>query len=694
MENNKSDLTSPLSAEEARAEDLSGLSSVLEAFGSGVDIQPLNDIVREEIIPFESNVELEEQKKSPEERATEKKQRFKHNAVAAAVIAVVACLLVLAGYNVFLKVNDFAHYAAAVYQRGENAEVLLDNGKVFTIEDVVEAQLSKSGELLVYSQPSTTKTGKLDLRVVELKKRSSVGNKGTLAASGVEDGWLASKDCSYVYYNLTEEDGTHCYAYITSGKKTEPVAAAAEEVFVPPNGDIVFFTRRSGHGTQLFKMRVGEKATAVSYVDGAEAFSDDSTLEIFYTIANDDGDTYSLYKITGDNEPIKIAPDVSEVYLDYYQVGGNLYYFVKSDSSFDWSNFLVDGYADSDAGLEEPEKDDYSYTVGFIFKRKKIDENAYEQAMAAYKEKQKRDAVRQALNSADLGFALSSEYIIKVYDGEKSRELSGGVKLENLAAFSRDGMPKIIVRKSGVTLNTTVDMETLYDIAGRNGVEKAVDYAIQTLRSSGYETNYGFKYLFLNGSNVYEYDFNPSYKTDDTVFYFGGKNSIYAAVRSDFLHSDIYYSKAENDSITQEKLILRNATSIKVSGDKIYATVEAGHIKDDLYVCSADGSCKLICESAVDYRINGDSLIVLKALEEESEVRDVELVVYKNGKLTEIDGGVYNKEVMIKNNKVAYLKNYKEPEYEGDFYGGDLIIYDKNGHRNINTSVSKVFDIY
>ncbi len=695
MENNKSDLTNPLSVEEARAEDSLGLSSVLEEFENGVDIQPLNDIVKEEIIPFESNFELEEQLKSPEERATEKKQRVKRGFIKAAVAVLVVCLLVFAGYNVFLKVNDFAHYAVAVYQRGDNAEVLLDNDKVFTIENVVEAKLSKSGDYLVYSQPSTTKTGKLDLRVVEVKKRSSVGNKGTLAASGVEDDWLAGRDCAYVYYNVTEEDGKTCYAYITDGKKTEPVSAAAEEVFLPPNGDIVYFTRKTAQGTQLFKMRVGEKAVAVSYVDGIKAFSDENTLEIFYTVANDtDENTYSLYKITGDEEPQTIATDVSEVYLDYYQIGGNLYYFVKSDSGFDWGDFVVDAYADADASLTKPVKDDYSYTVGFIFKRKKIDENAYDQAMEVYKEKEKRDDIRQSLNNSDLGVALSSEYKMKVFDGEKSRELSGNVKLENLAAFSKSGMPKIIVRKSGVTINSSVDMDTLYEIAGRNGVDRAVDYAIQTLRSSGYETNFGYKYIFSNGSNVYEYDFNPSYDTENTVFYFGGKNSIFAAVRTDLLHSDIYYCKAENDSITTEKLILRSVTAIELSGDKLYASVEAGHIKNDLYICFADGSCKLACESVEKYFLNGDSIIALKAIEDEASVRDVELVTYKNGQTTEIDGGVYNEEILVKNGRVAYIKNYKESEYEGDLYGGDLIIYDKNGHRNINTSVSKVFAIY
>ena len=456
----------------------------------------------------------------------------------------------------------------------------------------------------------------------------------------------------------------------------------------------VYFTRKTAQGTQLFKMRVGEKASAVSYVDGVKAFSDENTLEIFYTVANDSESTYSLYKITGDNEPLKIASDVSEVYLDYYQIGGNLYYFVKSDSGFDWGDFVVDTYADADASLTKPVKDDYSYTVGFIFKRKKIDENAYNQAMEVYKEKEKRDAIRQSLNNSDLGVALSSEYKMKVFDGEKSRELSGNVKLENLAAFSKSGMPKIIVRKSGVTLNANVDMDTLYEIAGRNGVDRAVDYAIQTLRSSGYETNFGYKYLFLNGSNIYEYDFNPTYNTDDAVFYFGGKNSIFAAVRTDLNHSDIYYCKAENDSISQEKLILRSVTSIELSGDRLFACAAAGHIKDDLYICNADGSCDLVCENMQEYIISGDSAVVLEAIDDGEQIIDSKLIIYKNGHTTDVDDGVYNKGLTVKNGRVAYLKNYKEPAYEADSCGGDLIIYDKNGHRNINSSVSTVFDIY
>ena len=129
---------------------------VFNEFENGVDIQPLNDITKEEIIPFESNVELEEQRKSPEERASEKMQRIKRGFIKAAVAVVVVCLLVFAGYNVFLKVNDFAHYAVAVYQRGETAEVLLDNGKVFTIENAVELLASTGYDEISLSSLSSS----------------------------------------------------------------------------------------------------------------------------------------------------------------------------------------------------------------------------------------------------------------------------------------------------------------------------------------------------------------------------------------------------------------------------------------------------------------------------------------------------------------------------------------------------------
>ncbi len=693
MENKESGLTNPISVEKARTEDLSGLYPVFEELGNGIDIQPLEDVRQEEIIPFEDNTDFEEQQEEIPDEKENKKSGRRRGLIRAAVIVAVMCAIAFAGYNVFVHFNDFAHPAEAVYQKDDKVHILLDNSKEFEIENVVEAKLSEDGSYLVYSQNSTTKTGKLDIRMIELKKRSSVRNKGTLAVSGADEGWKASSDCAYVYYTVTQDDACHYYAYITADKESQPVVFDASEVFLPPNGDIVYFTRESGQENKLFRMRIGEKASAVSKVDGVKAFSDGKTQEIFYTVLNED-DSYKLYRITKDSEPLEIAPDVSEVYLEDYKVGGNLYYFVKSGSKLNWSDFISDEYADSDSAMKMPDKKDYTRTVGFIFKREKLDESAYNLALEKYEQKTLRDSVREALDNADIGLAVSSEYRVKVFDGEKSRELAGGVKLENLVAFSKDGNPRIVVKKSGIGPNTVISMDSLYQTARQNSVEQAVDYAIQTLKSGGYEISSGYKYSFCNGTNVYEYDFAPSYDVSSASILFGGKNSIFAAVKSDKKYYDIYWCRVDGDSVSKEKRIAEGVTTFESVNGKIYLTAASDNVNNDLYVFSPDGSGVCICENSVKHFISDDgTAAALKTEEDESIAVNAELIFYDGKRVSEVDGGVYLKNVVVKNDRIAYIKNYAQAADKGEPSGGTMIIYENGKRTEINSSVSRIFDI-
>lgn len=694
MENKKSGLTNPVSVEKARAEDLSGLYPVFEELGNnGIDIQPLEDIQEEEIIPFEDNTEFEEQEEEEPSENEDKKSGRARGFIRTAVVIAVMCAVVFVGYNIFVHFNDFAHSARAVYQKDGKIYVMLDNSKEFEIENVVDAKISEDGNYLVYSQSSTTKTGKFDIRMIDLKKRSSVRNKGTIAVSGADEGWKASSDCEYVYYTVTQNDDCNYYAYITADKESQPVVFDADEVFLPPNGDVVYFTRKTTEKTQLFKMRIGEKATAVSDIDGVKEFSDDKTQEIYYTVKNRNS-TYKLYRIEKASEPYEIASDVSEVYLDDYQIGGNLYYFVKSKSKLNWSDFVSDEYADSDAAMKKPDKNDYKRKVGFIFKREKLDESAYNLAVEKYEQKKLRDSVRKALNNADIGLALPAEYKVKVFDGEKSKDMASGVTLENLVAFSRTGNPRIIVKKSGLGPNTVISMDSLYQTAKQNGVDLAVDYAVQTLKSDGYEVSDGYKYSFYNGTNVYQYDFNPEYDASSATILFGGKNSIFAAVKSDKKHYDVYFCRLDDDSISKEKRIAEGVTAFETADEKIYLSVASQNVNNDLYVFGHNGSGACICKDVVKYYINDDgSATVLKANEEEAVVKDVELVLFDGEKTSEIDGGVYYKNIVMKNGRTAYIKNYEPAVDEGDPSGGTMYICEDGELTEINTSVNLIYDI-
>lgn len=693
MEFEKSDLTNSLSAEKARAEDLSGLSPVLEEFYNGVDIQPVENIAAEEFIPFEDNTETEKEEIEYIPEAKKAKINKSKKILRGVVALVLMCVVAFAGYWIFTKYNDYAHSAAAVYQRGDAAEILLDNKKTIEIEDVVEAKISTDGNYLVYSQNSHTKTGKLDIRVIDLKKRSSVKNKGTIAVIGAEKGWQTSADCSYVYYTVTEDGKLHYYAYITEKKESAPIVFDASSVFIPPNGDIIYFTRDSGELSQLFRMRIGEKATAIEKVSEVKAFSDNETQELIYMVENDDS-TYKLCKVSGDSEPVVIAKNISEVYLDDYSVGGNLYYFIKNESKLNWNDFVTDEYSYSDSKMEEPRKEDYTYTVGFLFKREKFNESEYNQAKQRYDKKLVRDSVRKALNEADLGLAISSEYKMFVYDGEKGTELISGVRLEDILAYSKTGTPRVIAKKTEINTSNKITIDTLYDTAVKNGADLAVNYMLETLRNGGYKTDYGCKYVYYNGNNVHEYSFAPEYGVDSASFLFSSKNSIFAAVKSDDVHYALYCSTADTEAISKEKQIAEGVTSFEAEEGRIYFTVASEKVNNDLYVAYSDGSTALISENTVQHDVKGDCVYVVRTQEDETLIKNVDLLMFKNKKTEEIDRNVLYKSIMLKDHKVAYIKDYEySSEDKKNSYGGKMIIFEDNKKTEIGNLVSTIYDI-
>ena len=239
MDNKKSDLTNPVFAKNARAENSSELSSIMEEMKNGIDLQPLEDIEQNEIIAFDDKSVIEEKEKA--DNASDKNNliRKRFVRVIIAVIAVIA--IVFGGYTAFVRLEDYSHAAAAVYQKGSSYYVSLDNDKKIELSGIIKAQLSSDGSVLIYSQDTSSKTGKYDIRMLELKKRSSVRSGGSLIVSGIESEWSTNSDCTYVYYTETKGNDTHYYAYSLLSRETYSITYDADQVFLPEKGDIVYF---------------------------------------------------------------------------------------------------------------------------------------------------------------------------------------------------------------------------------------------------------------------------------------------------------------------------------------------------------------------------------------------------------------------------------------------------------------------
>ncbi|MBQ8783831.1 MAG: hypothetical protein IJZ57_08690 [Clostridia bacterium] len=691
----------PDNVNKAQAESSPELSSILREMKNGTDIQPLDDIQQSDFVEFEDNVtdskltDDEKEDIEPSRHTTHKKESPKRLIRAAVVVTLILC--VLAGiYIAFFHIDDFAHGTTAVYEKDSAVNVLLENNDTIRLEDVAQLKLSDDGKVLVYSQDTDSKTGKYDIRVIDFSKRTSVKNKGSVIVSGIEENWYMDKSGCFVYYQKAESGSVKYYVYSTENRETEMIVADATEFFAPPMGDIAYYTRERAGTTMLYRKRFGEETESLGDAKNVKATKSDEVMEIFYTVPGDDAekDDFTLYKISGDSRKIKIADNVSEVYLDDYTPGGNLYYFVKNEANLNWNDFVDDPYYDSDSTAQKPDKGDYLVTVGFIFKRTKLDEQAYNRAMAEYNKKLTRDKIREALDRLDFGLAVSAEYKVKVYDGQLSKELAGSVKLENLIAFAKTGAPRIIYKTSGIDAQQKINMSALYKIAENKTVIDAMDYVISVLNNN-YEISTGCKYSWYDGNKVMAYDFDPESDIADCKFDFLGRESIVTCVITGSTDSALYISTVSGKEIAKPALISENVISFEVNGNTLYYTKSNG-TKADLYAYDPQSGSALICESNVQF-ITTDSgeVISFKGIYENDVLLNAELLLCSEGEVERIDSEVSPKHFAVDGNSFAYIKSYQSAAATDTQAqtGGELKLCSDGKTKTLDSGVSVIYSI-
>ncbi len=699
MNNNRQ----PDNVKKAQVDSSPELSSVLKEMKNGFDIQPLDDIEKDEIVQFEDNV-IEsvspEEEKTKEEaviptHSSQKKESHKKFIRAGIVMALIICVII-GVYFSFFHIDDFSYGATAIYKKGSIVNVLLENNDIIQLEDTVQFKLSDNGKVLVYSQDTDSKTGKYDIRVIDFSKRTSVKNKGSVVVSGAEEMWNMEKSGGFVYYSKSENGSIKYYAYSTETNEIKMIVADATEFFVPPMGDICYFTRERNGTTMLYRTRFGEETESLGDVENVKAVANEEIMEIFYTIPGEsvEENDFTLYKISGDGSSVKIAENVSEVYLDDYTPGGNLYYFIKNNANLNWSDFVEDPYQDSDAAMQKPDKGDYLITVGFFFKRTKLDEQAYNRAMAEYNKKLTRDKIRDALDELDLGLAVSTEFIVKAYDGQMSKELASSVKLENLIAFAKTGAPRIIFKTSGIDASRKIEMNELYKMAESKGVEASVDLVLTAL-SSDYEISTGCKYSWYDGNKVMSYDFEPGIKVEGCTFDFLGRESVIASVITDDTTSSLYISSINGKEISKSALISDKVVSYEINGNNLYYTIsyEQGV---ELFVYSSEKGSVSICENNVQYFVvKPDKAIMFKGNYDNGILSDADILLYSEGESTVIDKGVSATHFAVDKDSFAYIKDFKTAAATDTSSptGGELKLYSQGKEKSLDTEVSEIYAI-
>lgn len=672
---------------DAQAVQESELLPIYEAMEFSGDIQPLDDISKPDIVAVEFGTKKAENKNS-DKKPTVKKKKIpsKRDSRIKTLVACLALILIVAGamagaYFGVERADKNDSPVAAVYNTTDKSTtVKLADGTDYDIGEAREVVVSTDGMYIWFSRNTSSATGKYDLRMIDVGSKKSLEKQGKFIEKGIDGGWKTTKDGRFACYGITKSDITSCYMYSAELQKAETIAESVDEFFPPSVGNIVYFTRRSGNVYSLHRARFGESSENVaSGISHVRFSSDRNDYEVIYTQSVGKSTDVNVYSVKGDEPPTEICAEVSEVYLNDFSYGGNLYYFTRNKSNINWQDFIADNYYESDLKIQRPVESDYMVERGFIFKRQVLDSAKYNAALHRYEMKEVRDQLREELNKLDLGLAVGDEYTCYTYSAGTSHRIVSGITLDNIVEFAKDGDPRLIYRKSVIGVGDSISMDTLVENARKSNVQKAMDYVRNAVQSS-YEVSDSCFCAWYDGTKVLEYELK-GYDLDKTQFIFAGSGTVYGIT-----DGELYYSSAENAEMSSKKLIDSNVSNC-ISIDKtLYFEKSESTGERSLFKFLPETGKAEICKNVYSYfAVNNSFMIVLTKQSGSEEL--VSVGIYDGTGYAVVDSDLNLNNFVYSDNAFAYIKNYKSGS-------GDLYCFSqKNGAVKCGSGVTKIMYI-
>ena len=672
---------------DAQAVQESELLPIYDAMGFSGDIQPLDDISEPEKIAVDFGSKKSDSRNSDKKSALKKKKipskrdsRIKTLVACLALIIIVASAMAGAYFGAERADRNTSPVVAVYNTTDKSATVKLADGTSYDIGEAREISVSTDGMYIWFSRNTASATGKYDLRMIEVGSKKSLKKQGKFVEKGIDDGWKTTKDGLFACYGITKSNIKSCFMYSAELQRAETVAESVEEYFPPSVGNIVYFTRRSSNVYSLHRAKFGENsenvASGISHVKYA---GDRNDYEILYTQSTGNSTNVNVYAVKGDEKAAEICTDVSEVYLNDFVYGGNLYYFTRNKSNVNWQDFISDNYYESDKKIQRPVESDYMVERGFIFKRKILDTAKYNAALNQYELKMLRDQLREELDKIDLGLAVGDEYTCFAYSDGASHRLASGITFDNIIEFAKSGDPRLIYRKSVIGVGNIISMDSLVETAKKSSVQKTMDYVRNAVQSS-YEVSDSSFCSWYDGSNVVEYELK-GYDLDKTQFILADSGTIYGLA-----NGELYYSSAENAEMSSRRLIDSNVSDCSAAGDTLFYEKLDSSGTRSLYKFQPKGGKAEVCKNVYSYFAVNKSFVIVLTRQSNSE----ELVtagIYDGTGYAVVDSDLNLNNFVYSDDAFAYIKNYKSGS--GEMYCYSL----KNGAVKCGDGVTKIMYI-
>lgn len=652
--------------DDARAVKESELLPIFEAMEFSGDVQPLEDFEIPE--PIATDFQL---KKKPEGKISETRELIKKKIpfisglninkkpIIIALASLLAIALAVLGIYKFIDSKKNSYPVSMVYSSDKTAVVRLDNDKCFELEGVNDVRVSADGMKIFYSVNTQSKVGKYDIKYIDATKRDSLKSGGSIVCNGADETWSVNGDGSFVSYSTTVSGVKQCYLFCVAEFKAKQLPNGVDEMFLPSAGDVLYFTRRNGSIYSLHRMRYGEEAENVASEISHVKFCDsEDGFEVIYTVSAGAEKIYNVYSVTGLDQPGQICSEAGEIYLNDYVYGGNLYYFKPSDAVVDWHDFVDDPDFESDMKMERPVESDYMVEYGFIFKRKILDKEAYGKAVAKYKAKTVRDSIREELDKINFGLAVEDEYTCNVYNHYTNKMLATGVSLNNVLAFSKTGIPRVILRKSVINAEEKFEMGDLVKLADGKSAAEAVDYVRDNVKKS-FDTSDDCVYAWFDGSNVFTGEITDCTEKN-TQFFLTDGLSFYS-----MNNGKLYCSSVDKTDIKPRKLISENVSECELNGDYIYYKKPVSGENYSLNRYGSAGEQKLT-ENIFDYIAVGDKVLMFT---QGSGKNAITVSSWSDGKCQKIASDIVMEHFFRSGNTVAYIsKGNSKAVNAGDLY--------------------------
>lgn len=210
--------------------------------------------------------------------------------------------------------------------------------------------------------------------------------------------------------------------YINDKKgNKEKIASDVEYFYLDSDQKNIVWSESNGDGTiNVCQQDVALKKEKKTLAKDVDSFHTSSDLK--YVVVQEQD---TLYMVENFGEKQKIASGVEDVSYDDLDNGG-IYYTKSSEETLSAEDVIEDDCADSDAAIEEPDREDYKVEkiekndwTGKYEKVESVDEDAYDAAYEKYYDKENRDEIRDALEDYEISTPVEKLYYVK--DGKETQ---------------------------------------------------------------------------------------------------------------------------------------------------------------------------------------------------------------------------------------------------------------------------------